>query len=485
MCQTRTWWIGLLPLLALWLLLNGLETDRIEADVAGRVDAALARVSGEPGFSSADGRDVGVNGWIFSEAERSVALAAAAAAPGVRAVADGLSEPLAQDPYVWRAAREGGVVILSGAAPSPGERAALVAAAKEAMPEARIVDQMSYFSGAAKNFSTRALGALEVLAHLSSGVAQLRGGELILSGQATSVAEYRAAVALENRPPDGVTSVKADLSPPEAGVWAVEAEKDADSLGAKGARQAPAEAFAAEKSEKALVLKGFFADDAAHEKILDAARAHFPGLAVTDEMRRGAGAAKSMAAAALGGLEQLARLHVGAFGLHDRSASLSGDAGRVDTAEEVKTAFIAAMPDGFSVETHVTGALRESPPAPRLAPAALDPQACQNRLMDTIRATPLRFVYRSARLKPESAAVVDALAAVARNCPAAAFEVVGTAEDFIHKTYNRNLARRRAGTVIASLAAAGIDARRLNPRKSDEERDEQRAKIGGVEFIVK
>jgi outer membrane protein OmpA-like peptidoglycan-associated protein len=329
-------------------------------------------------------------------------------------------------------------------------------------------------------------------------VAQLRGGELILSGQAASVAEYRAAVALANGPPEGVTSVKADLSPPEPGALAAEAEKEADSLDAKSAGQAPAEAFAAERSEKALVLKGFYADDAAHEKILDAARTHFPGLVVTDEMRRGAGAAKSMAAA-LGGLEQLARLHVGAFGLHGQSASLSGDAGSAETAEEVKTAFIAVMPDGFSVETHVTGAVRESPPASRQAPAAssqapaassqapaaLDPQDCQNRLMDTIRATPLRFVYRSARLTPESAAVVDALAAVARNCPAAAFEVIGTAEDFIHKPYNRNLARRRAGTVIAALAAAGIDARRFNPRKADEERDEQRAKIGGVEFIVK
>jgi outer membrane protein OmpA-like peptidoglycan-associated protein len=358
-------------------------------------------------------------------------------------------------------------------------------AAKEAMPKARIVDQMSYFSGAAKNFSTQARGALEVLAHLSGGVAQLRGGALILSGQAASVAEYRAAVALANRPPVGVTSVKADLSPPEAGALAFEAEKDADSVDAKGAEEAPAEAFAAEKTEKTLVLKGLYADDAAHEKILDAARAYFPGLAVTDEMRRGAGTTKSMAAAALGGLEQLARLHFGVFGLHDRSASLSGDAGRAETAEEVKTAFIAAMPDGFSVETHVTGAVRESPPAPRQAPAALDPRACQDRLMETVRATPLRFVYRSARLKPESAAVVDALADVARTCPAADFEVIGTAEDFIHKPYNRNLARRRAGTVIAALAAAGTDARRFNPRKPDEVRDEQRAKIGGVEFIVK
>jgi OmpA-OmpF porin, OOP family len=207
---------------------------------------------------------------------------------------------------------------------------------------------------------------------------------------------------------------------------------------------------------------------------------------VTDEMRRGAGAGKAFLTAALGGMEQLARLQFGQFGLRDQAAALSGDAGRAETAEEVKSAFIAAMPDGFSVETNVTGAARESPPAAASkAPATLDPRTCQNRLIEAVRATPLHFVYRSARLKPESAVVVDALAAVARQCPAAAFVVIGSGEDFIHPQYNRNLALRRAGSVVAALAAAGIDPRRFNPGKPDEEADEQRAKIGGVEFIVK
>jgi outer membrane protein OmpA-like peptidoglycan-associated protein len=481
------------------------------------------------------------------------------------------------------------VALLSGAAPSPRERAALVAAASEAMPGARIIDQMSYFSGAPKNFTAQARAALEVLAHLSNGAAQLRGGELTLSGQASSVAEYQAAVARANRPPEGVTSVKADLAPPEAGALVFEAEREGPSLtlagvvgsqaehaallaqaaklfpdlepvdrvriapgtparfaldaayalralaqlkggkaslvenvatlsgqaragmdamavaeavgGAPGvtldakavrAGEAPAGAMAAVKTESALTLTGFYADDAAHEKILGAARANFAGLAVTDEMQRGGEGGKSFLLAALGGLEQLARLRVGAFGLRDEAASLTGDAARAETAEEVKTAFIAAMPDGFSVETHVTGAARQTPlvsPSPPSSsaplPAALDPQACQTGLMEAVRATPLRFAYRSARLRPDSSAVVAALAAVARNCPAAAFEVIGTAEDFIHKEYNRNLARRRAGTVVAALTAAGIDPRRLDPRKPLDEREEELAKIGGVAFILK
>ncbi|WP_294540750.1 OmpA family protein [uncultured Rhodoblastus sp.] len=595
MCLPGKWWIGLLPLLALWLALNRMETGRIEAAVAAQADAALAQVSGERGFSAAAGRDVSLNGWIFGEPERRNALATAAAASGVRVVEDGLSEPPTQDPYLWRAAREGGMVILSGAAPSPGERAAVVAAASEAIQGARIIDQMSYFSGAAKNFTAQARAGLQLLAHLSTGSVQLRGGELILSGRASSGAEYRAAVAQAQSPPEGVTSVKADLSPPEAGAWVFEAVKGArylnlsgvvgsqaehtallaeaaklfpdlapvDSvrivpgaparfgfnaayvlralaqlksgkaslvddvatlsgqaragmdamsvveaigaaqgvtLDAKGVQpgEEPVDAMAARKTEAALILTGFYADDAAHEKILGAARALFPGLVVTDEMQPGAGAGKSFLAAALAGLGQLARLHVGRFGLHDQTASLSGDAGRAETAEEVKTAFIAAMPDGFSVETNVTGAAREAPQpfplsvppsvplaAAPLASAALDPQSCQSRLMETVGAAPLRFDYRSARLRPESSAVIEALAAVARTCPAASFELIATAQDYIHIQYNRNLSRRRAETVAAALAAAGIDARRFTPRKPEEERELERAKIGGVEFIAK
>lgn len=495
MCQPEKWWIGLLPLLGLWLLLNRLETIRIESDIVGRADAALAQVSGERGFSVAAGRDVSLNGWIFSEEERSNALAAAAAA-GVRVVADGLSEPLAQDPYVWRATREGAAVVLAGAAPSPKERAAIVAAAREQMPGARVVDQMAYFSGAPKNFTAQARGALQVLAHLAAGGAQLRGGELTLSGKAASLAEYQAAVAQAQRPSGGLISIKADLSPPDAAIPVLEVEKDAHSPDVPGVRpgEALADAFSAEKSEKALILKGVFADDAAHEKIAGAARALFPGLHVIDEMRRGEGKVKSSVRAALGGLEQLARLNVGKFGLREHSASLSGDAGRVENAEEIKTAFIAAMPDGFSVETHVTGAAREAPPSissethppvPVEPPAGLDPQACGNRLMETVLGRPLHFVYRSARLKPESGAVIDVLAAVAKKCPSAAFDIIGSAEDYIHKEYNRNLARRRAGTVATALAAEGIDPSRFNPRKPVEAADEERAKIGGVAFIVK
>ncbi len=121
MCQPGKWWIGLLPLLALWLIMNWTETSRIESDVAAQADAALAQVTGEHGFSIAAGRDVSLNGWIFNEAMRPAALAAAADARGVRQVEDGLSEPPPRDPYIWRAALADGLLTLSGGASSPTE----------------------------------------------------------------------------------------------------------------------------------------------------------------------------------------------------------------------------------------------------------------------------------------------------------------------------------------------------------------------------
>ena len=61
MCQPGKWWIGLLPLLALWLVLLWAETSRIEHDVAGAADRALAGATGD----SATGPFSGA-GWASS-----------------------------------------------------------------------------------------------------------------------------------------------------------------------------------------------------------------------------------------------------------------------------------------------------------------------------------------------------------------------------------------------------------------------------------
>lgn len=612
MCQPAKWWIGLLPLLALWLVMNWLETGRVERDVAARADAALTQVTGEHGFSMASGRDVSINGWIFNEAMRPAALAAAAAVPGVRQVADGLSEPPPRNPYVWRAALAEGVLTLSGAVSSPTERAAIVGAAQKALPGTRIADDMSYYSGAPKDFVGKADGALQVVSHLSEGRAELRGDDLDISGQAPNSAEYRAATTEAHRQPEGVKLVRADILAPKAPVFAFQAENDGEQVALSGfvgseseraallaqakklfpdrnvvdslqiASGAPAKFAAsagfalrslaqlksgkaslldnvtklsgqaragmdaasvaaalaggqvlaldargvlpgamspyvmgAEKTEKALVLTGYYDDEETHGKILEMAKEKFSGLDVTDRMRRSAGAPQSFVAAALYGLEQLARLLVGNFSLRDRTASLSGDAGAADVADQVRTSFIAAMPDGFSVETQLSGAARETPPAAP-APVATNPppapgqiaaketeaketegkqaeaKDCQARLTELVRATPIQFEFASAALKPQSSGVLDALAAAAKLCPTISFEVSGHTDDIGIVSHNMDLSRRRAAAVVDYLVRAGIDARRLTAVGYGERKplfpndsDEDRAKNRRIEFNVK
>ena len=134
MGQRIKWWIGLLPLLALWLGVNTFAMAPVEGDLAGRANAALEQITGEPGFSVAAGRDVSVNGRIFDASTRSAALAAVAALPGVRKVTDGLSLPRVAKPWLWRAVLEGRVLTISGATPSPRERTAVAAAAGSIHP---------------------------------------------------------------------------------------------------------------------------------------------------------------------------------------------------------------------------------------------------------------------------------------------------------------------------------------------------------------
>jgi OOP family OmpA-OmpF porin len=473
MGQRRKWWIGLLPLLALWLGVNMVAIAPVEGDLAGRANAALERVTGDPGFSVAAGRDVSLNGRIFDESSRSAALAAVAAIPGVRKVTDGLNPPPPANPWLWRAVSEGGVLTISGASPSPRERAAIAEAAQKTLPQARVVDQSSFFTGAPADFVAKAEGALQILAHLSAGEVQLRGADLSVSGETATPADYQAAVALTRR----ATVIVMDIAAPKS----ASDDKAAPSVVAPYM-------LGAEKSENALTLSGFYPDDATHEKILALAGEKFAGLAVTDRMSQGIGAPKDFLAASLAGIEQLARLRAGQFALLDRAVSLDGEAVKAEVADEVKAAFLAAVPGGFAVKTQLTGAAREAPPEARDAPPApptsptspappapeappapkpvaidphIDARTCHDQLRALLLATPIRFEYARAEISPDSIPVLESAAVIVRQCPAVAFDVAG-------HWRNAHLALGRAESVVAWLARAGIDRARLTARAAGE-----------------
>lgn len=623
------WWMGLAPVLALWLALIQLETGPFEQGLARSADAVLRERLGEGASAMASGRDVTVGGMIFDESKRSAALAEVAALPGVRRVADALVPPPPLAPFAWRAVRDGATVVLSGGVPSPKVRAALVAAAREGAPQARIVDEMAYASGAPAGFAEKAAAALPLLGRLQGGEAQWRDGELTLAGQAATPEDYQAALALAG--PSG--AAKARIAPPRAQNFGFAAENDGRVLRLSGqvgseaeraallaqarklfpnvkvadALQAGSDApprftaeagfalralaqlkngkvaldagrarlsgvaragmdsaaviaavapepglaldaggvaageispyvFNAEKDDKALTLAGFCGDEDACGKIRAAAQEKSAGLTLADTMRRGPGAPKGFLTAALGGLEQLARLRVGRFGLRDASAQLRGDAVRATEADSVKTAFVAAMPEGFAVQADVTGAEREEPalapappppapaspsapepipPLPPAQPAAAAPAApapvspseaapappstppkaaesCKRRLAERARASVIWFDYASADISPEGVALLDALASDAVKCPQASLEIFGHSDDVGSISHNFAWSWRRAETVAAFLLAAGVARDRLTIQGLGEtlplapnDSDENRAKNRRIEIQVK
>jgi OmpA-OmpF porin, OOP family len=624
------WWMGLASVFALWLALIQFETEPFEQRIAGRADVVLRERLGDGASAVAQGRDVSVSGMIFDESARGVALTEIAALPGVRRVADALILPPPLAPYAWRAVRNGSTVVLSGGVPSPKVRATLVSAAREGAPQARIVDEMAYASGAPADFAEAAAAALPSLGHLQSGEAQWRDGALSLAGQAATPEDYQAALAIAGR----LGVVKTQIAPARAEKFAFAAENDGKvlrlsgqvgaeseraallaqarklfpdvklvdglqagagapprfaaqagfalralaqlksgkvALDAGGARlsgvaRAGMDAAAviaavapepglsvdaggvaaseispyvlnAEKDDKALTLAGFCGDEDACAKIRAAAQEKFAGLTLADTMRRGPGAPKGFLTAALGGLEQLARLRVGRFGLRDASAQLRGDAIRAPAAEAVKTAFVAAMPEGFAVQADVTGAEREeptSPPAapapaaaapasppppasipPSPAPAAPTPAApvspsapappsvppstppkaaesCKRRLAERARASVIWFDYASAAISSEGAALLDALASEAVKCPQASLEIFGHSDDVGSISHNFAWSWRRAETVATFLLAAGVARDRLTIQGLGEtlplapnDSDENRAKNRRIEIQVK
>jgi OOP family OmpA-OmpF porin len=109
-----------------------------------------------------------------------------------------------------------------------------------------------------------------------------------------------------------------------------------------------------------------------------------------------------------------------------------------------------------------------------------------------LREHPIKFALGSARLVAESAATLDAVAAEAKACPGADFEISGHTDDIGVVTENLDLSRRRAEHVLVYLVAAGVAPERLRAVGYGEgqplapnDSDGNRAKNRRIEFNLK
>lgn len=176
-----------------------------------RVATALIN-SGNPGVSiEMRGQEAVLHGLVEDQSDvatiRDAALSAVgpggAWAGGVTSVDVDDVKPGAFDhPYLWQVTRDGLRLEITGAAPSAAARTAIHAAANQAFPNDRVIDQMHVAGGAPSPYFTEvATRALQRLAALSSGQIRVVDDQLVFIGDGSQQAVDSLRAAFSNPPP--------------------------------------------------------------------------------------------------------------------------------------------------------------------------------------------------------------------------------------------------------------------------------------------
>ncbi len=185
---------------------------RIPVVLQQRVAAALV-ATGHSGLDvEVRGQRAVLSGLVEDEADIAEARRAALTAAGhgglwaggiTHVDASGVSVGAFERPYSWSARRDARRIVLSGAVPSENVRAELLAAARQAFPNADPVDEMRVAGGAASpHFADVARDAVRLLAGLNVGEARIVDAQIAFIGDGgqQGVDALRAAFAAPPAP---------------------------------------------------------------------------------------------------------------------------------------------------------------------------------------------------------------------------------------------------------------------------------------------
>jgi hypothetical protein len=313
------------------VLSDGLNTDAtIRPDLAEAAAFALRQLARLPS-ARVDIRDrtIAIAGQA-PDAEAYQALVGAAATPpdGYRLDLAGLVPPVVR-PYTWSAALSERDIVLRGHVPSEAARHDVLAAAGQALPDKRLIDQLQAASGLPDgiDFGEAVRFALAHLAQLRVGTADLVDRTLSLRGDVTdkdTLTAVRVAVRSGLPPGLGAGTVAVTVRPPSP------------------------YAFSARREAGTLTLTGYYPDPAARAAIDSLIRNRFFSEQVVDRLRRAEGAPKGYVAGVSFGLEHLARLASGEMLVRDASVEMKGEALYEQTAEQTVRAVRAVSLPGWT-----------------------------------------------------------------------------------------------------------------------------------------
>ena len=383
-------------------------------------------------------------------------------------------------PYVWRGVKDGGILTLTGAVPSDAARTQIVAAAKIAVGNGRVVDQLKIASGlpSGVDYGVATGFAANQLAQLRTGTAKLTDANLSIEGEALDAVAFRAVTAATaGALPGGIKLDRVSLMPPRVTNYVWSAQRDA----------------------KALTLSGHYPDEITHQTMLAAVQQRFPDVTLQDNTTIASGAPAGFAPAMAMGLDQLARLRSGEASIDAGRLTLSGVAASESIATEAKVA-LAKLVGGMPAVARLTFLAPPPPPpapvdaapapaagAPAAAPSApvappapaplavaptppiqVPPKpspevvpACTAGLAASAKSGPILFQSSQAIVLPASQPVIKSIASAMRRCPAMKIEIAGHTDSTGTPGFNETLSKDRAEAIRALLVKAGLEPARV------------------------
>jgi outer membrane protein OmpA-like peptidoglycan-associated protein/uncharacterized membrane protein len=289
------------------------------------------------GQAELDGLDLSVAGEAATPpAFKSVKTALAKSVPaGVKLAFEKITPPYIV-PYAWQAKAANGAVALSGYAPSEDIRTGLFGVAKKAFAKSAPKDATEVGDGAPEGFDKAAAVALQQLAQLKSGVAEVRGKDLAFVGEA---ADEATAQAIR-------TALKTDVP---ANFRINDQIKYPKPESAAAAGYTMSIAFDGTGVE----VTGHVPSDAGHAAMIDAVKARFPGRTVTDKLVVMPGAPEGWQQCFVAGLAALPRLKNGTSVLTDRRLLVTGTTDDYGVAQGVPADVKAGVGQACDADTNI------------------------------------------------------------------------------------------------------------------------------------
>jgi OOP family OmpA-OmpF porin len=328
MYQPKKWWIGLPIVAALVYFAERSVTPAVEADIARRIEARLARAPGaiDNPQVSAKGRDVTVAGVGLAADEKSRAIADLRREDGVRALTDSTSALVVAKPFVLTLERNGPKVTMTGNIPVAGEREKLRAEIAAAGLE--VADKTAHAAGAPTVFRDLAQFSARRLAELDPAKATLTDDSLAIAGEARSGADYDKAVAALKSPPPGARVMAAEIAPPRVTPYV----------------------FSAAAGEGMISLSGHIPTSELRRRMVAKAASLGAGAAVSDATQIGSGAPKGDYAGALAfALAELGKLAQGKVSIVDAKVSVEGQGRDNVRAATIEVDAKDNLPKGFEL----------------------------------------------------------------------------------------------------------------------------------------